>query len=71
MFVSDTPSAAEWASLDKSDHSSRAASILLVNGLFIGQVLLIAFLRMFTKIFMTSRLFVDDCESRSHVNIST
>lgn len=63
MFVSDTPSAAEWASLDKSDNSSRAASIMIINGMFIGQVLLITFLRMFTKIFMSARLFIDDCES--------
>lgn len=60
MFVSDTPSAAEWASVNKSDHSSRAASILLVNGIFIGEVLLIACLRIFTKVFMTAKLFIDD-----------
>lgn len=63
MFISDTPSAAEWASLDKSDHSSRAASIFLVNGIFVGLALLVASLRVFTKLAMTARLFVDDCKS--------
>lgn len=62
MFISDTLTEDEWSSLDKSDHSSRACMVLILNGLFLGLVLVVTSLRMFTKIFMAANLVLDDCE---------
>lgn len=62
MFISDTPTESQWASLDTSDHSSRAWSILLVNGMFVGVVVVVIFLRLWTKIFMITKLSSDDCK---------
>lgn len=62
MFLADPPTEAEWAALDKSDQSSRSMSILLINSIFMGLVAVVIGLRLFTKIFMTAKLFLDDCE---------
>lgn len=67
MFLtSETPSGNWWASLDLSNDSSRTWSVLFVNGLFMGWAVLVVLLRVFTKCFMATRLFVDDCKP-SHI----
>lgn len=48
---------------DSSDHSSRAPSILATNGLFIACVTVLITLRVYTKVFLSKRLFLDDCRS--------
>lgn len=63
MFLSDTPTASEWSALDTSDSSSRTWSVLLTNGLLVGAVAVVVSMRIFTKVFMTASLFVDDCKS--------
>lgn len=62
MFVSDAPTASQWASLDTSDHSSHRWTILIVNGLFLGLVAVVILLRIVTKISTATRLFLDDCK---------
>lgn len=66
MFLNDdTPTASEWSALDMSGHSSRTGTILLTNGLFVGAVAVVVSMRIFTKVFMTASLFLDDCKSGS------
>lgn len=62
MFISNPPTEAEWATLDKSDHSSRALSVVAINVTFMVLVLVVIGLRLFTKVFMAAKLSIDDCE---------
>lgn len=62
MFISDTPTASQWAALDTSDHSSREWTILIVNGVFLGLVAIVILLRILTKIMTVTKLFLDDCQ---------
>lgn len=62
MFITNSPTEAEWAALDKSDHSSRALSVVAINGIFLALTLAVIGLRLFTKLFMAAKLSLDDCK---------
>lgn len=62
MFVSDAPTASQWASLDTTNHSSHTWTILIVNGVFLALVAVVIMLRIVTKIYTATRLFLDDCK---------
>lgn len=51
-----------WSSLDTSDNSSWTEALVTVNILFLAFVLIVVSLRAFTKLFLATRLFIDDCK---------
>lgn len=63
MFVPNHIGNAEFEVLDTSNHESRQLAIMVVNGIFIALVAIIMSMRMFTKVFLTRHMFLDDSKS--------